>query len=241
MDHNVFDKYASKYDAWFIKNKNVLESEVALVAYFLKKPGKAISVGCGSGLFEMLLKKMYGIIIEEGIEPAFGMAEIAEKRGMKIKKVSAEEIDLGFEEYDTVIFNGTPSYISDLKKAFQKTNRALKKGGKLLVVDVPKESSYGILYNLAAKIGDWQDPIFQDAKPEDVYPIEFVKAANWRSTPEKIELLKKCGFGKFQFAQTLTTHPAYSNFKKEEPQEGFDKGDYVAIFAQKIMEVSDES
>ena len=53
MDRN-FDSYAEKYDSWFMENRDVLYSEAALVAYFLKKGEKILSVGCGSGLFEQI-------------------------------------------------------------------------------------------------------------------------------------------------------------------------------------------
>ncbi len=233
MEEYVFDEYASKYDEWFLKNKIVLDSEVALLAYFLDKPGRAISIGCGSGLFESILKENYGITIEEGIEPAEGMAEIAEKRGMKVRIGTAEESDFGDEEYDTIIFNGTPSYIKDLDSAFRKAYKAIKPGGKILVLDVPKESSYAMLYNLAKEVGTWDHPYFTGIKPVDPYPIEFVTDANWRTTQEKIDLLKRAGFNDFRFAQTLTRHPVFTNEDSEEPIEGYDKGDYVAIFGDK--------
>ena len=51
MDRS-FDSYAEKYDSWFMDNRNVLYSEAALVAYFLSRGEKILSVGCGSGLFE---------------------------------------------------------------------------------------------------------------------------------------------------------------------------------------------
>lgn len=233
MGEFVFDEYANKYDQWFLKNKNVLDSEAALLAYFLESPGRAISIGCGSGLFEKILKDNYGIIIEEGIEPAEGMAEIAEKRGMEVKIGTAEESDFGNDEYDTIIFNGTPSYIANLELAFQKAYRALKTGGKILVLDVPKESSYALLYNLAKEVGTWEHPYFTGIKPIDPYPIEFVSNANWRTTQEKIDLLEKAGFEDLKYAQTLTRHPVFTNNAKEEPVEGYDKGDYVAICAVK--------
>ena len=47
--------------------------------------------------------------------------------------------------------------------------------------------------------------------------------------PEKIELLEKAGFRDLRFAQTLTTHPLYSNRQEEQPSEGYEKGDYVAV------------
>lgn len=229
----AFDKYANSYDEWFLKNQNVLASEAALLAHFLKEPGRALSVGCGSGLFEAILKDQFGIVISEGIEPAEGMAEIAASRGIKVKIGTAEAADFGKDEYDTVIFNGTPSYITDLKAAFEKAYRALKKGGKIVVLDVPKESSYALLYNLAKELGTWDHGYFAGAKPPNAYPIEFVQESNWRSTPEKVELLSQAGFRKFKYAQTLTRHPAYSDREIEEPIAGYDRGDYVAISAQK--------
>mgnify|MGYP002065274437 CR=1 FL=1 len=126
---------------------------MALLAHFLDNPGRVISVGCGSGLFEKLLKQDYNIDIKEGVEPADGMREIAIKRGMDVRPGAAEDVDLGSEEFDTVIFNGTSSYIDDLEKAFRNAFTALKPGGKFLVLDVPKESSYGLLYNLGKEIG----------------------------------------------------------------------------------------
>ncbi len=228
-----FDQYAGKYDAWFMENQNLLRSEVALVAKVMKNCGRALSVGCGSGLFEYFLKKDYGIAIEEGLEPSATMAEIAEKRGMDVTIATAEEGNMGTETYDTIMFNGTPSYISDLEAAFEKAYYGLKKGGKIVVIDVPKEGSFALLYNLAKTVGSWDDELFKGVRPPSVYPIEFVKDANWRTTGEKVELLKKVGFGQLEYAQTLTRHPLYANESYEEPQDGYEKGDYVAIRATK--------
>ena len=52
-----FDSYANEYDAWFLENPNVLESEVRLVASTIKDGGKILSVGCGSGLFEKIIRE----------------------------------------------------------------------------------------------------------------------------------------------------------------------------------------
>jgi len=229
----VFDEYAEQYDHWFLKNRIVLESELTLFAYFLKDPGRVLSVGCGSGLFEMLLKSNYGVCIAEGVEPSHQMAEIARKRGMTIKIGSAESLDYEDSEFDTIIYNGTPSYIEDLKGAFEEGYRVLKSNGRIVVLDVPKESSYALLYNLAMVLGDWNHPLLQGIAPEHPYPIEFVRAANWRTTHEKIDILKEVGFRNFRFAQTLTRHPVYTNDSKEEAVEGYDRGDYIAICGEK--------
>ena len=229
----TFDKYAGEYDAWFFDNMNLLTSEVRLVAHFLKDAGKVFSVGCGSGLFESILKKEYDIHIEYGLEPSDGMADIARKRGMTVEVTTAENAELGSELYDTILFNGTPSYITDLKMVFEKANKALKPGGKIVVIDVPKEGSFATMYNLAKTLETYNHPLLEGVHPLDAYPIEFVKTANWRTTAQKIDFLKETGFDQFKFAQTLTKHPLYSNNVAEEPIEGFDSGDYVAICAIK--------
>ncbi|MEE4312610.1 MAG: class I SAM-dependent methyltransferase [candidate division KSB1 bacterium] len=233
MKNNGFDEHAEKYDAWFMENRNVLESELALLAYFLKNTGRTLSVGCGSGLFEMLLRQQYHIEITDGIEPSEGMAEIARKRGMRVLTESAEKTSFNDESWDTLIYNGTPGYIKDLESAFREACRILVPGGTLLVLDVPKESSYGMLYNLAVVLGNWDHPKLDGVKPKTPYPIEFAAAANWRTTAEKVELLKMTGFTDFHYAQTLTRHPLFSNDSVEAPVDGCDRGDYVAIQARK--------
>ena len=226
---NSFDEHATLYDAWFIDNSNVLLSEAKLVAATLKGSEKILSVGCGSGLFEKILKENFGIDIEDGIEPAEGMAERARKRGVNVTVTTAEEGDFGSGKYDTILFNGSPSYIENLVPVVKKAYDNLPEGGRLILIDVPKESGYGTMYNLAKALGSWDHPLVRGVFPPNPYPIELVKAANWRTTAEKIEFLTNAGFKDLEFMQTLTTHPLYSDNIFEEPSEGYDKGDYVAV------------
>lgn len=228
-----FDQYASLYDEWFLNNTNVLLSELRLVAHTLKDGGRILSVGCGSGLFEKLLRDEYDITVAEGIEPSAEMAAIATKRGLSVTVVSAEDADYGKHRFDTIIFNGSPSYIDDLPAVLHKVYDALPSGGRVVLIDVPKESSYGILYNLAMTLGTWEHPLLEGCYPRDPYPIELVRMAHWRTTASKVEMLHEAGFSNLEFAQTLTTHPLTSDDVAEEPLSGSDKGDYVAITAYK--------
>lgn len=233
MGYDSFDIYATEYDSWFIENSNVLESEVKLVASCLHDAGDVLSIGCGSGLFEKIIAEKYGIIIKQGIEPSAAMAEIATKRGMEVTIATGENADYGTEKYDTVLFNGCPCYMQDLGLALSKAYNSLRKGGKVVVIDVPKESAYGLIYNLTLAVGTWDHPLLDGCRPNMPYPIELVKQANWRTTDEKIELLKKAGFRNLEFSQTLTAAPCYSHEQVEEPCEGYQKGSYVAITAYK--------
>ena len=228
-----FDEYAATYDAWFLDNPNVLESEVRLVASTLRNAGRVLSVGCGSGLFEKIMRDEFGITFTDGVEHSPAMAEIARKRGMDVTEATAEEFDYPAGEYDTILFNGSPSYITDLDTVLSKVYAALKPGGRVVLVDVPKESTYGLMYNLAKALGTWNHPLLEGAYPPNPYPIEFVNVANWRTTAEKIALLEKNGFRNIESAQTLTTHPLYSDLAAEEPVPGHDRGDYVALTAIK--------
>lgn len=229
-----FDEYASLYDSWFVENPNVLASEAALVAAAVKcGEGPVLSVGSGSGLFETILKKEYGIDITDGVEPSEGMAEIARKRGLDVTISTGEEFEFPKGKYRTILFNGSPCYITDLRKVIGKVYEALPEGGCIILIDVPKESSYGVMYNLAKALGSWQHPMLYGVYPPHPYPIEFVNAANWLTTSEKIAAVEEYGFKDIRFLQTLTTHPLYSDQKREEPVEGYDRGDYVALIAFK--------
>lgn len=63
-----FDGYAAQYDAWFMENENLFQSELRLFQKVLGdiQGKRVLSVGCGSGLFESMID-CGGI---EGIEPS---------------------------------------------------------------------------------------------------------------------------------------------------------------------------
>jgi len=233
-DSPAFDLFANDYDAWFANNRDLLESEVQLIAYAWPGPGEALSVGCGTGLFETILAREHDVHIAHGIEPAEGMAAIARERGMSVRVGTAEAAELGEGTVDILMYNGSTSYVQDLKAAFSKAHRALRPGGHVVVVDVPRESGYGVLYCLANALGTWDDPVFNGVKPDAAYPLPFVQAATWHTTAERIAALKACGFDVVRTAQTLTRHPVNAPHGVETPRDGHDAGDYVAIVARRV-------
>ena len=232
----MFDGYADKYDQWFLTNNRVFESELKLLHACLNplKKDKILSVGCGSGLFESALKREYDIIVEYGLEPSTDMAKIAEKRGVKVEIGDAETTSLKAEEYDVIYLNGCSTYIADLSRAYRNCCNALKKGGSLILLDVPVESAYGILYSFAKYADGYDEKLFSRIKPALPYPIELVKSGIFHSPIEKLSIVKdELKMKNIRFMQTLVAHPIYTNDSVEEPIEGYDKGGYVALIAEK--------
>ena len=101
-----FDGYAAQYDAWFMENDNLFQSELRLFQTALGDiAGKRVlSVGCGSGLFESMID-CSGI---EGIEPSHDMGAIAQKRGVNVIAFGAiEDAELEENAYDVIYLNGS--------------------------------------------------------------------------------------------------------------------------------------
>ena len=232
MGKQKFDGYADKYDEWFMKNENLFTSELRLfekvLGYITGK--KLLSVGCGSGLFESYIDSSN----IDGIEPSEDMGRIAEKRGINVIKYGLiEDVDLPDETYDIIYFNGSSSYMEDLKPVYEKSLRALKKNGKLILLDVPKESAFGFMYLLGKSLNTYDHEFLEGAMPELPYPLALASSGVWHTTEEKINVLKELGIKNFDFYQTLIKNPLYTNEEPEEVSEGYKSGGYVAIIAEK--------
>lgn len=227
-----FDGYAAKYDEWFMKNDNLFESELRLFKKVLGDISgkKILSVGCGSGLFESYIDSSN----IEGIEPSEDMGQIAIKRGVNVIKFGLiEDVELPDNEYDIIYFNGSSSYMEDLSPVYGKCKKALKEGGKLILLDVPKESAFGFMYLLGKSLNTYDHEYLEGAMPELPYPLALASSGVWHSTEEKIEVLKNLGFENFTYYQTLVKNPLYTNEEPEEVIEGYKSGGYVAIIAEK--------
>ncbi len=227
-----FDGYAAQYDEWFMKNENLFTSELKLFQTVLGdiEGKKLLSVGCGSGLFESYIDCSN----VEGIEPSKDMGQIAEKRGVNVIFYGViEDADLPEERYDIIYFNGSSSYLEDLKPVYEKCLKALKAGGKLILLDVPKESAFGFMYLLGKALNTYDHEYLEGTMPALPYPLALASSGVWHSTEEKIKVLKDLGIETFSFYQTLIKNPLYTNEEPEEVSEGYKSGGYVAIIAEK--------
>ena len=232
MEKQKFDGYADKYDEWFMKNENLFTSELLLFKKVLGDISgkKLLSVGCGSGLFESYIDSSN----IDGIEPSEDMGRIAEKRGVKVIKYGLiEDVELEDESYDIIYFNGSSSYMENLTPVYEKCLRALKKNGRLILLDVPKESAFGFMYLLGKSLNTYDHEFLEGAMPELPYPLALASSGVWHTTEEKIGVLKNLGVKNFTYYQTLIKNPMYTNEEPEEVSEGYKSGGYVAIIAEK--------
>ncbi|MCR4991949.1 MAG: class I SAM-dependent methyltransferase [Lachnospiraceae bacterium] len=232
MGKQKFDGYADKYDEWFMKNENLFTSELRLFEKVLGDISgkKLLSVGCGSGLFESYIDSSN----IDGIEPSEDMGRIAEKRGVKVIKYGLiEDVELKDESYDIIYFNGSSSYMENLVPVYEKCLKAIRKNGKLILLDVPKESAFGFMYLLGKSLNTYDHEYLEGAMPELPYPLALASSGVWHTTEEKINVLKNLGIKNFKFYQTLIKNPMYTNEEPEEVSEGYKSGGYVAIIAEK--------
>jgi ubiquinone/menaquinone biosynthesis C-methylase UbiE len=204
-----FEKYTQRYEEWFEKHKFAYLSELKAVKEILPKFEKGLEVGVGTGRFAVPLGIQYGV------EPSKKMAEIAEKRGVKVINGVAENLPFEDESFDLVLIVTTICFVDDILKTLKEAYRVLKPNGYLVIGFIDKNSPLGEYYQ---KIKE-KNPFYREAK--------FI------STDELLNYLKKAGFGDFKIVQTI--FHKLDEIKNIEPvKEGFGEGSFVVIRAKKI-------
>lgn len=204
----VFDRYYRDYELWFEKNRYVYISELNAVKRLLPKKGKGVEIGVGTGRFAAPLN------IKTGVEPSKKMAEIAEKRGIKVYSSSAENLPFNNGSFDYALLVTTICFVKDVYKTFSEIRRVLKKNGRVIVGFVDKNSFLGQYY---LKIKNKN---------------KFYKYATFYSTEEVLDILCESGFGNFKICQTVF-NPLEKIKKVETVKSGFGDGGFVVISAVK--------
>lgn len=177
---NIFDIYSKEYDQWYDENKFVYLSELEALKKVVPKKGKGLEIGVGTGRFAKPLGVSFGI------DPSEKMLEIAKKHGIKTFVGVGENLPFDDNEFDYVLIVITICFVKDPQKVISETKRVLKNNGELIIGIVDKNSHLGKFYQEKKKQGH-----------------RFYKIANFFSTKEVIDLLKKHDFKKFDTYQTI--------------------------------------
>jgi len=204
-----FDEYSGEYEQWFSDNYNVFQSELEAIRRVLPQKGCGFEIGIGSGIFADPLG------IKDGIDPSEVMRKLARERGLRAIEGVAENLPVADKSYDFALMVTTICFVDDLDKSFKEAYRILKDEGFIILGFVDKDSPVGKLY--------------LESKDKST----FYKDAVFFSTEEVYEYLRN---NNFRIIQTIQTVFGLLNEVKNTqlPEDGYGKGSFVVIKAQKI-------
>jgi ubiquinone/menaquinone biosynthesis C-methylase UbiE len=204
----IFEKYAQEYDEWFEVNRFAYESEVRALKIFIPKKSKGLEIGVGTGRFAV----PFGIRV--GVEPAKAMADIAQKRGIKVYVAKAENLPFDDSSFDFILIVVTICFVQDPVQALREAKRVLKPGGNIIIGMINKESFLGKLY---------------DSKKKE---SKFYRHANFYSIRQVLDWLIKLESEHIKTCQTIFKIP--KEITAIEPvKEGYGEGGFIVISAQK--------
>ena len=220
----------------------IFESRLRLLhaALTTQEPGRTLSVGAGSGAFEVELARRFGLDVDVLAEPDPDLAAAARARGFTVWERTSQELDPGEDAFDTIYYHGSSfGYIPDdqLEPTWARDLRALRPGGRLVLTDVPKESALGILLLTLQKYPDIDHTPYEDLIAGTAFPRyrEHFYKPYWHRTDHYIGVLEGVGFADLTFLQTVLANPPYQDDHVEDPVAGYRRGNYVAIIAQRPL------
>jgi ubiquinone/menaquinone biosynthesis C-methylase UbiE len=208
----AFDHYAEDYDKWFDspEGRVLFKMEVEAVRLLLKDLKKPfLEIGVGTGRFAEELG------IEFGVDPSSHVLEIAERRGIKVRKAKGEYLPFKDESFGAAFLLFTLCFVENPEKVISEAKRVLKKDGGMIVGIINRESPWGQLYM---------------KKKAEGHPI--YRYARFYSINEVVKMIKKTGMVVHEYSSTLCQLPSETH--KEGVHEGLVEGaGFVCICAGK--------
>lgn len=181
---DLFDRHARDFDRWFRKNRKIFISE--LDALRAAKPRRAVlDLGVGSGAFAGELGATVGVDISRK------MLELSAKRKIRVVQADAQAVPVRDRIFDTVVVSFTMCFVPDVTAMLREAFRVLRKGGRLILGEVPADSSWGRLYGQMGRQGD-----------------PYYRRARFFTLRESLSLLRKAGFEIDSAYGTVTLGPA---------------------------------
>jgi len=203
MKLEAFELFAEDYDRWYDENPHLFLSELKALRKVIPD-GVGLEVGVGTGRFAKELG------VEFGVDPAINMLRFAKERGIKVVAGVGEHLPFVNDVFDFVINVITICFVKDPKAVLSESKRVLKRGGRLIIGFIDRNSFLGKIYEEKKKMGH-----------------KFYKYANFFAPVEIVELMKEEGFSNFEIYQTIFS--IESSRRVEEPKEGFGEGAFVVI------------
>jgi ubiquinone/menaquinone biosynthesis C-methylase UbiE len=203
MLYEVFDNYASEYDAWYDTEvgKAIFTMEVDCLKPLLHRFGRPyLEIGVGSGRFAEALG------IEYGTDPALAMVQMAKARGVKVTEATGEELPFPDKIFGGLLIAFTICFLDNPQKVLQEAWRVLQPEGGLVLGLIPRDSPWGEFYIKKGKEGH---PIYSKAR--------------FFSKVEVEDLLQQSGFEVVEYRSTLFQSPGQKNYRYESSVSGYQR------------------
>jgi len=126
-----------EYERYKILFENIFLNRVHTILKFQNTPGRALEVGCSTGILLSLLKNRNWEVW--GVEPSES-ALAAKKKGIRIINKFFQDAKLPGEYFDVVILNHTLEHLENPLSILIKAKSLLKKKG-IIFIDVPNFGS----------------------------------------------------------------------------------------------------
>lgn len=203
-----FEKHAEEYEAWFEKNPWAYKSELEALRTQVPASGLGVEIGVGSGRFAGPLG------IKVGVDPSARMRALAKRRGIRVMDAKAEKLPFEDASFDHVLMVTTICFLDDVLAAFREVIRILKPEGVFVIGFVDKDSVLGRQY--------------QEKKDKS----KFYRSARFYSPGEVTSMVRKAGFNRFQYVQTLFGNIRVMD-RIDPVKDGIGHGSFVVIKAEK--------
>lgn len=101
-------------------------------------PGaRVLDVACGTGQVSAAAEALVGPTgTVLGVDPSAGMRRVAASRGIRAVEGCAEQLPVADGAFDLVVMGYALRHVSDLEGAFLEMRRALRPGGRVLILEV---------------------------------------------------------------------------------------------------------
>jgi tRNA-Thr(GGU) m(6)t(6)A37 methyltransferase TsaA len=163
---NIFDLLTDKYDAWYDSDEGrpLYESELrCLLPLVEDSPKPILEIGVGTGRFAMHLPDVIGI------DPSLNALKVAGKRGVKTVHGCGEHLPFEDKTFGCILIVVTLCFVKDPLAVLREAKRVLKSDGSIIIGLVPRDSSWGSLYEEKGKAGH---PLYSNARFYTVKEIE---------------------------------------------------------------------
>ncbi len=203
----VFDRNWEDYEDWFERHKSIYSSELKALKKVIPE-GLGLEIGVGSGRFAQPLGAKIGI------DPSRNMLKLAKKRSIQVILGTGENLPFKDLIFDFVLVIVTLCFVENPVSVMKEAGRVLKRGGRLIVGEINKDS--------------WLGQFYEDKRNKS----EFYRLATFYSSNEIIEMFDRVGIRYLESYQTLMPLSTATEML-EETEKGLDKGGFVVIVGVK--------